>query len=305
VNERPSARQVFLLDAEPDLGGLLSAAELSTARTQLVARVMSGGSGDGPVLGHASSQSASVILAQGFLLRETALGNRRSAQLMGPGDILSPFGGHGAAPEAVPAWRFLTDADLIVLGERELAQLSAWPAVTAALLQRWAVQAERASLQLDIVKQAHIEVRVMLMLWHFAQRWGRVLPGGILLPLPLTHQLLGQLVGSRRPTVSLAVKHLERDGVLSRTDGGAWLLDERFLSESVAPMPVRPAAVPRTRTLPPAVDGLRPDLDRLRRRLGALRTAHAASALRTSETLQRCEMTRRDLALRRRATAER
>ena len=37
------------------------------------------------------------------------------------------------------------------------------------------------------------------MLWHLAARWGKVELGGIRLSLPLTHRLLGQLVGRRAP----------------------------------------------------------------------------------------------------------
>ena len=52
----------------------------------------------------------------------------------------------------------------------------------------------------------------MLLLWHLAARWGRVEPGGIRLSLPLTHRLLGQLVGAERPSVSHALARLSAPG---------------------------------------------------------------------------------------------
>ena len=47
---------------------------------------------------------------------------------------------------------------------------------------------------------------------------------GIVVPLVLSHRLIGELVGARRPTVSTALAELARDGQLSRRDDGTWLL---------------------------------------------------------------------------------
>ena len=45
-----------------------------------------------------------------------------------------------------------------------------------------------------------------------------------MIPLALTHRILGQLVGARRPTVSTALSELaERDELVRRSDG-SWLL---------------------------------------------------------------------------------
>ena len=57
------------------------------------------------------------------------------------------------------------------------------------------------------------------MLWHLAARWGKVELGGIRLSLPLTHRLLGQLVGAERPSVSHALARLaEAELVTGRGD---------------------------------------------------------------------------------------
>lgn len=49
-------------------------------------------------------------------------------------------------------------------------------------------------------------------------------PEGIVLPLALTHDLLGQLIGARRSTTTLALRALESDGLFRRTEDGSWLL---------------------------------------------------------------------------------
>jgi hypothetical protein len=43
-------------------------------------------------------------------------------------------------------------------------------------------------------------------------------------PLVLSHRLIGELVGARRPTVSTALADLAREGQLARRDDGTWLL---------------------------------------------------------------------------------
>jgi CRP-like cAMP-binding protein len=66
-------------------------------------------------------------------------------------------------------------------------------------------------------------VRLTLLLWHLAGRWGRVEPGGIRLALPLTHRLLGRLVGAERPSVSHALTRLAHSGLVTSRDGALHL----------------------------------------------------------------------------------
>ena len=62
------------------------------------------------------------------------------------------------------------------------------------------------------------------MLRQLAERWGRLTSDGVLIPLDLSHRLLGQLVGARRPTIATAASELAKQGLLRRRDHGAWLL---------------------------------------------------------------------------------
>jgi hypothetical protein len=62
------------------------------------------------------------------------------------------------------------------------------------------------------------------LFWHLAERWGRVTGDGVIVPLALTHRILGQLVGARRPTVSTALSELAERGELVRRPDGSWLL---------------------------------------------------------------------------------
>ena len=69
-----------------------------------------------------------------------------------------------------------------------------------------------------------LEVRVLVLLWHLADTFGRVGREGVILPLPLTHQLIGRLAGATRPSVSTALKALETDGAVTKRLGGGFVL---------------------------------------------------------------------------------
>jgi CRP-like cAMP-binding protein len=91
------------------------------------------------------------------------------------------------------------------------------------LLRRCGRRARDLSVQRAIASQPRLEVRLTLLLWHLAARWGKVERGGIRLPVPLTHQLLGRLVGAERPSVSHALGRLA-DAGLVRGHGDEWHL---------------------------------------------------------------------------------
>lgn len=74
------------------------------------------------------------------------------------------------------------------------------------------------------MQQPRLSTRLHLLLWHLADRFGRVLTKGVVLPLPLSHELLAQLVGAQRPSVSRALKELDRAEVIARRPDGTWWL---------------------------------------------------------------------------------
>jgi hypothetical protein len=74
---------------------------------------------------------------------------------------------------------------------------------------------------------------------------GRVSGDGVILPLALTHRMLGQIVGARRPTVSSALSELAARGELARRPDGSWLLSGNPPdSEALAPRTASSAHLP-------------------------------------------------------------
>jgi CRP/FNR family cyclic AMP-dependent transcriptional regulator len=68
-----------------------------------------------------------------------------------------------------------------------------------------------------------LENRLLLLFWHAAERWGTRTDEGVEVPLDLTHEMIGLLVGARRPSVTAGLNALARDGRLIRADG-TWKL---------------------------------------------------------------------------------
>ncbi len=57
-----------------------------------------------------------------------------------------------------------------------------------------------------------------MLLWHLADRWGRVRSEGVVLPLRLTHSVLADLVAARRPTVTTSLSELARQELVEPTE---------------------------------------------------------------------------------------
>jgi CRP/FNR family cyclic AMP-dependent transcriptional regulator len=111
-----------------------------------------------------------------------------------------------------------------VLDRRFAAEVTRYPEITASLFDRLSERSLRLATTQAISQLTRVDRRLKALFWHLAERWGRVSGDGVIVPLALTHRILGQLVGARRPTVSTALSELaEREELVRRPDG-SWLL---------------------------------------------------------------------------------
>jgi CRP/FNR family cyclic AMP-dependent transcriptional regulator len=194
----------------------------------------------------ADGDAFGALLIRGLVTHETTIAHRRSAELFGPGDLLRPWPGFDSAVPATSRWASDDAGALVaVLDRRFLAAARRWPALFVVLHDRLAEQLDRATARAAIMALPRVEQRVLALFWQLADRWGTVRPEGIVIELGLTHELIGQLIGARRPTVSLALQPLTNDGLLQRTSTGCWLLAHDSLEAlpEIGPSgPVRAAA---------------------------------------------------------------
>jgi CRP-like cAMP-binding protein len=85
------------------------------------------------------------------------------------------------------------------------------------------MRSRQLAVNMAIVHQARVDVRLHLLFWQLAGRWGRVRSDGVVVPLRLTHTVLADLVAARRPTVTSALSDLSRRGLVRAISDG-WLL---------------------------------------------------------------------------------
>jgi CRP/FNR family cyclic AMP-dependent transcriptional regulator len=172
----------------------------------------------------AAAPGPGVLILEGVLAVNVRVGDRVASELLGAGDLVEPS---AHADEALLVcdigWRALVAMRFAVLDAAFAERVRPWPQIMQALLRRAERRTYGLNVQRAITSQPRLEVRLALLLWHLAARWGRVEPGGIRLPLPLTHQLLGRLVGAERPSVSHALARLARAGLVTG-HGDEWHL---------------------------------------------------------------------------------
>lgn len=232
------AGTVRMLDCDPELADALDDHELEQARRVLVAPTLTLEEGPWRPRGvaRAGSGHLGVLVVDGLLCREVCVAGTRSDELLGPGDLLRPWD-ELSPVEMMPCevhWQVLKRAQLAVLGPRFSQTAARWPALSSALVARAVARAQGLALVRAISCTTGLDKRLLILFWHLAGRWGRVRRDGIVMPIPLTHKLIGRLVGARRPSVSTALKQLERDGRLARLHDGGWLLTGEPPRESAA-----------------------------------------------------------------------
>ncbi|MDQ3768980.1 MAG: Crp/Fnr family transcriptional regulator [Actinomycetota bacterium] len=216
--------RIALLDAEPDLGAGLSADEAVLARRVVAARTLD--LDRGPWTGDLGEGAVGAIVLSGLLAFGVPLDGANGLQLRGIGDVVLTQHPGGRLSGEAAAWAVAEPARLAVLDETFVAAARRWPPLVEALLRRLSAQDEALAVQHSIAQLPRVDQRLRALLWQLAQRWGTVTRAGIILPLALTHEVLGQLVGSRRPTVSLALGDLAEQGLVLRQPDRSWLLTE-------------------------------------------------------------------------------
>jgi CRP/FNR family transcriptional regulator, cyclic AMP receptor protein len=234
-----------LLQLDPELGEALDQLSRQRARSELRARLGYLPRGPWTVPPVATGGHLGLLLLDGVVAREVVIGRAMSTELLGAGDVIRPWASDSA--EVVGSdvrWNVLAATRFAMLDRAFSLSVAAFPPVAVALMERLDRRAERLAELRTIANLVRVEDRLLALMGHLGERWGRVTPDGLLLPLALSHRTLGDLVGARRPTVSTAVAKLARRGQLERRADGSWLLGSLEL-----PAPQAPGSVAQRRHL--------------------------------------------------------
>lgn len=222
---------VSLLEEDPDLGSGLGFEAFAAAHRELTFSVVERDRGpleDWPGL-ESVDHALGLLILDGLVTRRVSVAGRRCLELLGAGDLLRPWqndGRHGVAPFE-SSHEAITGVRLAVLDARAAARIGRWPEVMTALVSRVMNRSRAMAGHLALAQMPRVDDRLLVLLWHLADRWGRVTPKGVSLALPLSHEMLGALIGAQRPTVTLALRQLVDRGKIERRPDRSWLLLEK------------------------------------------------------------------------------
>jgi CRP-like cAMP-binding protein len=220
---------VALLDADPDLAIGLPPGEAEAARSRAIAGVMEiepPAWNTEAVVARAEPGWLGLYVLDGLLLRRVEVGKRSACELFGPTDLIRPWdtdGEYDPLPIAV-SWLVLKHSRLAVLDTAFLLRIARWPTITSRMVSRVAQRARYLTLTHAVTHLPRAYVRLLILFWLLAERWGTVGTDGVYVTLPLTHEVLAMLIGAHRPTVTIALQRLTRAGYLIRVSSDRWLL---------------------------------------------------------------------------------
>jgi CRP/FNR family transcriptional regulator, cyclic AMP receptor protein len=222
-----AAHLEHVLFRDPDLAGSLEGERLRRAQRDLIAETMLAleGPWDPEQEAEGVRGGIGLLLLDGLIVRRVGRTGRYGAELLGPGDLMRPWQ-HDGEDVTLPfdtRFRVIEHSRLALLDLRFAGRAALYPEVLSACVGRAMQRSRTLVVNMAIAHYPRIDRRLLMLMWHLADRWGRVTPEGIRIPLRLTHQLLADLVASRRPSVTSALQQLGREGRVSRIDD-AWIL---------------------------------------------------------------------------------
>ena len=171
-------------------------------------------------------QLLGLLVVQGLLIRSVQVAERNCGELVGGGAILRPwdqFGQYAPMPFDV-SWRVIEPVRFALLDQRLVAMGARWPPLMLGIMRRAVERSHALALNVAIHSLKHTELRLLVLFWHLADRFGRVTPEGTIVPLRLSHSDIAELIGSRRPSVSSRLAILGRERVIERRADRTWLL---------------------------------------------------------------------------------
>jgi CRP/FNR family transcriptional regulator, cyclic AMP receptor protein len=228
VLDGPSTFSVRLAEVDRDLIAPLDDDYADTAALHLVAPLvhLATGTWDPGEHGRGFDGWFGMLIVGGLLIRRVEIDGLRCCELLGPGDLLRPWDEDGgdASLDTRASWRVVEPSRVALLDAAFARRACRWPTVVAELMHRSLVRSRTQSVLLAATQARRADVRLRTLFWHLADRWGRMTPDGVRIELSLTHQVISQLTGLRRPTVSLNLAKLEAGGEIVRVTRSEWLI---------------------------------------------------------------------------------
>jgi CRP-like cAMP-binding protein len=166
-----------------------------------------------------------IVVLGGFLVREWTTAGHVSADLVGPEDVMHPWGGESMITmlRHTVTWTAITHSRVAVLDDGFFERAAEWPEIGASLLVRSERLAQRLALR-GAIETLAVDARLLASFWLWASQWATVAGQGVVLRVPLSHERIARLIHARRPTVTSAIGRLRGSGLISQRQDRAWVL---------------------------------------------------------------------------------
>jgi CRP/FNR family cyclic AMP-dependent transcriptional regulator len=223
--ERVSYGRIRVLEVDEELGTAVPGPQRGSATRAALFDVLTLEPGPSDP-GARGLPAAGFLVLGGCITREVSvLGQEMAVDFFGHGDLVRPA-------EEQPLLSVASDASWVVLERTRLAVLDAeflvsvqpWPQIVAGLLRRQERRADWLAHVLAVSHLPRVQLRVLVLFWLFADRWGRRRGNEVAVPIPLTHVNIARLIGARRPTVTSAIHQLIQAGRIASDGNGHWVL---------------------------------------------------------------------------------
>jgi hypothetical protein len=222
---RPQIRRTPLTAIDEELCREIPQRDRAAAEQQLVVRTAELPLGPwDPPAEPPTNASAGLLVASGLLIRAVNVDGSRAMELLGKGDLVRPWQ-EDAASFTTSSWRVIEPCRVAILDDVLMTSLGQWPKVTSALLARALKRSRWLVAQSAVAAIVGVDEKILMLLWHIAERWGSAVPEvGVVIDLPLTHDLLAEMIGVGRTYATFGVGELIETGRISRREDGAYIL---------------------------------------------------------------------------------
>lgn len=222
-----------ILDEDPDLGAGLSDEDRLAAARVLVAPVLEVTGPRWQPPEYDPQIAFGLLVLDGLLGRRLRVGRAAATELLSCGDILRPWEEPllGGLHQFSLEWRVFHPTRLAVLDADITMLIGRRPQLVVNFSSRLLRRTRSAAYLMAISHQTRVDQRLMETLWHVANSWGRVTPRGIRIPFRITHEVLSEIIGAQRPSVTTALNRLVAQEMVIRERGGTLIVrDPRAVS---------------------------------------------------------------------------
>ncbi|HZU39488.1 MAG TPA: Crp/Fnr family transcriptional regulator [Solirubrobacteraceae bacterium] len=192
-------------------------------------------------LGDEGEDWIGLLILDGMLVTSLRAGRAHTAWLLGAEDFIRPWDMSELVFTRHAGWRALEPTRVALLDREFGMRAGGVPIVARALAARASHTTTWLLAKALVASAPVVEERLLLLFALLGERWGTVSAEGVTVHVPLTHAVLAELCGARRPSVTTALHRLQHGGFLSRTADGGWLLRRDHAGSGGAP---GPACVP-------------------------------------------------------------